>query len=435
MDSYDGIPRLGRPAFFNGQRLTAADLAAVQDYDRQLRWLHNRSLHQWGVVDGFETRVSDDRRSVTVQPGYALDCHGRDLVMSQAVTLPIPAVAGSRRYYLTIAYAEDEQLAAETRTGIGAGVGAVRRIEDVKVRWQDPSDTDQETGYLRGEDLVLATIDVQNCRLIGDISPVNRQSATPSQQPYIAFGQTTPGETVWKFWPDSDHPTGVMTKVATMGTGFHTAPQIYAHVVGERFFRAPNGDELQQFAVDGFINVANVTASDFELYVVLPFGMMGQTQQVKKISITSDDYETLIAIIVDSWAKRTGDTSNLEAINRLTLKWRRPEICVDDFLVNHESWKDLPGGTKVLGPDVVDTPLENVDLQAAYRYIAYSNNLENDALIVANELDWDTLCLRIGQELIIPVTVSLNPRNQVLQDSILDLLKENWHVVWMGVEG
>ena len=46
------IPILERPAFFSGQRLTAADLDTVQTFHRELRWLHNRSLHSWGIAFG-----------------------------------------------------------------------------------------------------------------------------------------------------------------------------------------------------------------------------------------------------------------------------------------------------------------------------------------------------------------------------------------------
>ena len=47
------IPELERITFFPGQRLHAEDLTDVQTVDRELRWLHNRSLHTWGIGLGF----------------------------------------------------------------------------------------------------------------------------------------------------------------------------------------------------------------------------------------------------------------------------------------------------------------------------------------------------------------------------------------------
>ena len=52
------VPDVQRVAFFPGQRLTAADLTALERRQRELRWLHNRSLHPWGVASGFSLRYS-----------------------------------------------------------------------------------------------------------------------------------------------------------------------------------------------------------------------------------------------------------------------------------------------------------------------------------------------------------------------------------------
>ena len=47
------IPTIERPVFFDGQRLTSEDLGEAFAYERELRWLHNRSLHGWGIVLGY----------------------------------------------------------------------------------------------------------------------------------------------------------------------------------------------------------------------------------------------------------------------------------------------------------------------------------------------------------------------------------------------
>lgn len=38
--------------FFNGERLFASDLQTLEEFQREMRWLHNRSLHQPGVALG-----------------------------------------------------------------------------------------------------------------------------------------------------------------------------------------------------------------------------------------------------------------------------------------------------------------------------------------------------------------------------------------------
>ncbi len=76
-----------RPHFFDGQLLASDDLAAEQDYHRQMRYLHNR-LHGYGVASGLEVGVGRGR--IRVDPGLALDALGREIVLVAAVTLPVP---------------------------------------------------------------------------------------------------------------------------------------------------------------------------------------------------------------------------------------------------------------------------------------------------------------------------------------------------------
>ena len=51
--SANDIPELDRVVFFDHQRLTARDLNEAATVQRELRWLHNRSLHGWGIGLGF----------------------------------------------------------------------------------------------------------------------------------------------------------------------------------------------------------------------------------------------------------------------------------------------------------------------------------------------------------------------------------------------
>jgi hypothetical protein len=93
------VPR--RPHYFSGQLLTADDLAAEQDYHRQMRWLHNRMLHGWGVVGGLHVQVEgDDAGHVVVSPGFALDGWGRELIIIEPVHVGLPGKAFDVVLYL-----------------------------------------------------------------------------------------------------------------------------------------------------------------------------------------------------------------------------------------------------------------------------------------------------------------------------------------------
>jgi hypothetical protein len=269
------IPLFFRPSYFDGQRLAADDLGAAQDFHRGLRWLHNRSMHMWGIALGFMVTGERGDRSVTVQPGYALDCLGRDLLLTSVVTLPVPPVSGSdegqaTKYYLTASYAEDADIApSETRLGVCEGEGAVRRPEGARIRWRALGDPDPDNFYVGGYDIILASVSIKNCQLAAPVALDERRDARPSDQPYIAAGSTPEGGTVWQFWPSDDAPLGVATVVDTTVARFEARPNYLAHVIGHRLLESGT-EESPPRLLDGFVEVANPSPSGFELRMLMP---------------------------------------------------------------------------------------------------------------------------------------------------------------------
>src|SRR5918996_4494319 len=144
------IPDIERVTFFTGQRLTEKDLAALQRANRELRWLHNRSLHSWGIGIGLGVTGERGDSAVTVEPGYGVDCLGREIILTAPQTMPIPAVShdlnvistrGSADtvYYLVAAYQEDaDQKVAERRPGVCLPEGTVRLSEEPRLEWRLP---------------------------------------------------------------------------------------------------------------------------------------------------------------------------------------------------------------------------------------------------------------------------------------------------------
>ncbi|MDQ1718080.1 MAG: hypothetical protein QOE71_2532 [Pseudonocardiales bacterium] len=96
-----------RMSFFEGQLLSADDLRTEQDYHRQMRYLHNRLLHGWGIVDGYG--VEDDGGTVLVGPGVAIDSLGHELVLPESARIELPpeaAVAEQTLWYLVATWEE-----------------------------------------------------------------------------------------------------------------------------------------------------------------------------------------------------------------------------------------------------------------------------------------------------------------------------------------
>lgn len=80
----DGVECFERPRYFSGQLLTDKDLDAAQRYVIEKNKLHNRYLVGTGVVCGLAVRCDPcDPCSVTVEPGYAIDCCGNDIVLCE----------------------------------------------------------------------------------------------------------------------------------------------------------------------------------------------------------------------------------------------------------------------------------------------------------------------------------------------------------------
>ena len=257
------FPALERPLFFEGQRLTSADLAAVHAFDRELHRLHNRSLHGWGVVRGLAAGGARGGRTVTLTPGYALDCLGRELVLSEPLELAVPAVAAATAYRLTVSHAAGADLAPEVRSGACGTSGAVRLADVPVVRFQDVTATG-EAARRPGLDVVVAGVSVAGCRLAANLSGAEREALAP-EQPYVAGGQTPAGSTAWRSWPGSGAPAGVAATVPTAAAGFHGTPSYQARVAGSRI--DPEG-----FVVDGYAHVSGAGADAFDLVVVLPGG-------------------------------------------------------------------------------------------------------------------------------------------------------------------
>ncbi len=75
-----------RVNFVNGMMVTAADMAAEQQYHQGMRYLHNR-LHGYGTVSGLDVTLSNAQ--VHVSPGLAIDALGREIVATEPLTLPL----------------------------------------------------------------------------------------------------------------------------------------------------------------------------------------------------------------------------------------------------------------------------------------------------------------------------------------------------------
>lgn len=266
------IPDLSRVTFFDGERLAAADLNEAATVQRELRWLHNRSLHNWGIALGFAVSGAKGDRQVQVAPGYALDCRGREIILTETINKAVPARAGDSQgkpitYYLVAAYPDDARLTVlERRQGECGADGAVRLQERAAIYWKAQGEQSVESGM----EIVLAQARVQNCALAEALSLEQRRSARPLQQPFVAAGQTSRTATPWELWTvDNDGPVvlGLRTTVDTSSARFGTSPEYQARLDGERLV-VENVDRT--YILDGTTFIAAPDRNGFTFYVLLP---------------------------------------------------------------------------------------------------------------------------------------------------------------------
>ena len=126
----DDIKRLN---YFTGQFLDAQDFRDEQAYHKEMRWRRNRVLYTSGVLAGLEVSRDANGTSITVNPGVALDDQGREVVILQPSSGPLPSrpLPGglSGRVNVVVTYEE----ALTDSHSVGGYTGATRVTESAAV--------------------------------------------------------------------------------------------------------------------------------------------------------------------------------------------------------------------------------------------------------------------------------------------------------------
>jgi hypothetical protein len=270
-----------RIKFFNGQRLFASDLQDVEQFNREMRWRHNQSLHQAGVASGYAVTGNKDDREVTIESGYAIDSVGREIVLTQPEVLQIPPVAndgqGNPVYYdLTVSYPSDLLLKeTETRDGVCASRSAVRLREKPVFCWVELVSTSSLFGpkaITEGRQAKLASMNEQvesglrirlaraeilNCKLNQPLSVAQRRNAKPPSQPFIWAGRT---KTDLNWDPRvKGFAVEVTARVDTSIAHFRTAPRYFANVIGPREIKPVIDGKEISLIVDGFERIYSLS--------------------------------------------------------------------------------------------------------------------------------------------------------------------------------
>jgi len=290
-----------RLQLFSGQSLYASDFEYIETFDREMRWLHNQSLHQPGIGKGFAVRGEVGEREVKIEPGYAIDSEGREIILTKIKDLPIPPVVGNENnkpvyYDLTVSYPDEIMLEErESRQGICHEGGTVRLGEEPNFCWVEleldsnnnltPTGDDLEKQIREGLRIIIMRAEIQSCKLNKKISIAQRRNARLTQGNRIVSGSyfPDPEKEEWELWRQggkNSEPLGLKIFVNTSSAKFTIPPRYKAQVVGQRYV-----DETIDFNIDyktlvpylleGFTNPiprqnGKLITTGFYLFILMP---------------------------------------------------------------------------------------------------------------------------------------------------------------------
>lgn len=296
--------------YYNSQFLKEDDFKDEQLYHNQMRYLHNRALHTWGVVEGLEVKPVPGTSKVTVAAGIAIDRLGREIVLpAETDAIALDSFAAGSRVYLTAKY-------------------------DVAF---DPADKDaQSTGklYTRTTERPV-------------VKPLPTAPAADAPEVVLAVAVLDKDKAIAQVDTSARRYAGSRFGSSADGREF----SLYADGAGV-WHLADGGRGTDRLTIDDKGNVGvGTTAPKFALQV-------GDTEKVGSLRLcvagrgSTGNYR--------QWTLRTGDGSNQADIHKLRI---RDEQAAADRLVIDENG-NVGVGTAA--------PLYNLDVQGGFLHAAHN---------------------------------------------------------------
>jgi hypothetical protein len=120
----DPIKRL---QYHDGQLLDVSDFTEEQDYHREMRKRHNRSVHTWGIAEGLEVEPAE--KKITISPGTAIDKDGQELILLRQETHPADLKSATRYVTARFEYPDDDTPSMVKKDTDGTKMYSRRTIE------------------------------------------------------------------------------------------------------------------------------------------------------------------------------------------------------------------------------------------------------------------------------------------------------------------
>lgn len=264
---------LERLRFWQGQKLLGRDFRDQLARESQLRWWHNRAMHNaFGVSFGFEVSPVVDAGklvAVLVTCGVAYDCFGRELLLqnTREINLPSDVPEKNRKITLVASYKEGR------RCGNECVPVCACRTDEPQLEWKLSHLLELSDG------VPLAEVSYDPAAESGERVPVlnanfSAHHARALSRPRIGRGATVPGNTSWEPWNEIlagiraakfEIPLGVQVTIDTSSAGFTDVPCYFAWLQGSLW----NKTNIEFFPVP-FSHIDNETPQQFRFRVWLP---------------------------------------------------------------------------------------------------------------------------------------------------------------------
>jgi hypothetical protein len=138
-----------RLRYWHGQELRSRDFRDQITIEAQLRWWHNRALHNaFGVRYGLTVSsvIAEEKLvAVRVDCGVAYDCFGRELILQTRREIPLP-VPGSTPASLTLLIRYKEALGKKGMASVCTAGGFATQLEQPEFLWKPSAGVEVSDG-------------------------------------------------------------------------------------------------------------------------------------------------------------------------------------------------------------------------------------------------------------------------------------------------
>ncbi|RUR74503.1 hypothetical protein ACF3DV_12180 [Chlorogloeopsis fritschii PCC 9212] len=249
---------LQRFTYWQGQLLRSVDFRDQSAIAAQLRWWHNRAVHNaYGIAEGLQ--VTRNGNTVTVEPGIAYDCFGRELMLSQPQVLTIPADLEDS--FLLAQYQEINSSNQQNELSPACLPTKFKLTQRPRLLWKPSNSVKVRDG------VILARL-INRTTAPSDHPDFIPPRARAIARPRIGSGTTVPGATSWTSWRVSDGSqqivVGFQVEIDTSSAGFTEIPCYFAWLQGS-FWSSPKEQFL--FASFGHISKVSVEQLTFNLWL------------------------------------------------------------------------------------------------------------------------------------------------------------------------